>query len=96
MASYQAQIKNLDDFSLIDDGTASFEKMWSQNPLEPKLQIIFTLKGIRTELNNTDCILWISEKENGRVTLILVDYYADTNETKFQAIPIGVFPHSDK
>jgi hypothetical protein len=83
MANYQAQIKNLDDFSLIDDGTASFEKMWS-------------LKGIRTELNNTDCILWISEKENGRVTLILVDYYADTNETKFQAIPIGVFPHSDK
>ena len=96
MATYQAKIKNLDDLSLIDDGTASFEKMWSQNPLEPKLQIIFTIKGIRTELNNTDCVLWVNEKENGRVTLILVDYYADTNETKLQAIPIGDFPHSDK
>jgi len=92
MAAKPARLINKVDGSLTAQGTASFEKMWSQNPLEPKLQIIFSVPGIRTELNNTDSILWISDTEKGLVTLVLVDYYADNNETKFQAVPVGEFP----
>lgn len=95
MATYPAEIKHVKDNSLIANCSASFERMWSQNPLEPVLQITVLIKGMMTELNNTECILWIDEKKNCRVTLILLDFYGDTIETKYQAIPIGLFPSGD-
>lgn len=91
MASYPAQLKDWKNDTLLAKGSASFRKMISYDPEKPNFIIYIWVKGIRSDLADKDCILWINENTNGRVILSNLEYIPEKDETKFQAIPNSAF-----
>ena len=91
MASYQAILKDGDNEAVLAKGSASFRKMISYDPEKPNYLIYIWVKGIRSDLADKECILWISEKTNGRVKLSNLEYHPEKDETKFQALPNNAF-----
>jgi hypothetical protein len=88
MASYQAQIKDLkNSANILAKGSAAFKKMTSYNPDKPNYTITIWMKGVRVDLADTHCILWINDKTNGEVTLTRMEYVPEKDETKFTALP---------
>jgi hypothetical protein len=91
MSSYQALLKDEKNESVLAKGSASFRKMISYDPDKPNYLIYIWVKGIRSDLVDKECILWISEKTNGRVKLSNLEYHPEKDETKFQALPNNAF-----
>jgi hypothetical protein len=91
MASYQALLKDEKNEAVLAKGSASFRKMISYDPDKPNYLIYIWVKGIRSDLADKECILWISEKTNGRVRLSNLEYHPEKDETKFQALPNNAF-----
>jgi hypothetical protein len=91
MASYQALLKDEKNEAVLAKGSASFRKMISYDPDKPNYLIYIWVKGIRSDLADKECILWISEKTNGRVRLSNLEYHPEKDETKFQAFPNNAF-----
>ena len=101
MVIKRALIKSLKNNEVLAEGLASIEMVPSSDPDIPRPKVSISVKGIRLDLDGEVCLLWISEKVNGKVILnlsnkgTLASSFLDNDKTEFHVELNEKFAFSD-